>query len=65
MNSKEQAYIPSPCPECGGRRVVVRCDPRMNLQASAFRIIPLQALACLNCGYTSLYADVEKLRKRQ
>jgi hypothetical protein len=64
MNSNERAFIPTPCPECGGRRKLVRCDPHMNLQASAFRIVPLQALACLNCGYTTLYADSEQLGKK-
>lgn len=64
MTDNPRPFIPEPCPECNGRRVAVECDPRMNLQLSAFIGTRLQALACLDCGYVSFYADREKLRKK-
>jgi len=51
------------CPECGGKRVEVPVNRYMNINTGMFSPIALTAWTCLECGYTSLYAqDLDRLR---
>ncbi|WP_412541110.1 hypothetical protein R8Z50_00310 [Longispora sp. K20-0274] len=57
----------SPCPECGGPRVSAPLygDAAIGRGSWPVRhVTDLRCLACLECGYTALYAkDLDKLRK--
>ncbi len=68
----EQPHDPSlrPCPECGGQRVqvsistiapgnliqVTQLKRKTSLFSSKSNQSYLNALACINCGYTAIYA---------
>lgn len=65
----------NPCGECGGAMVVVDVaggDERPSLIRDNFgrhfsrdALVPIErAHACLSCGYTRLFVDPGKLRKR-
>ena len=59
MNDEKQPYGFTPCPECGGQRVVAQCAPTMGvyIQRRWFSSVsPLMASVCTHCGYTMLYA---------
>lgn len=57
---------PRPCPECGGRRIAVRSDndvdafyvekPIPNKSKVQMEFFSVRALACTQCGLTTLYA---------
>ena len=54
----------TPCPECGGERVIAPCSEGVNLVLTLFSTVPLQALTCMVCGHTTLYAtEPQKLKK--
>ncbi|HLI91762.1 MAG TPA: hypothetical protein VKV37_23950 [Ktedonobacteraceae bacterium] len=54
----------TPCPECGGQRVLVQCDPRMAIRTGVLSFTRLHALTCIECGYTRLYANrPDRLKK--
>jgi rubredoxin len=64
MKPETRLYAPSPCPECGGQRVVVACDPRMGLEVTMLSYVHLVAHVCNVCGYTTFYAEKpEKFQK--
>ena len=64
MNKGAQRVDAKPCPECGGHRVLIPCDPRMEVKIGAFSYLHMSALACVECGYTSLYVnEPHKLKK--
>ena len=48
-----------PCPECGGERVKGDVSGHMTItprgKAFVFNSVGLEALVCVECGYTSLY----------
>jgi hypothetical protein len=63
----------SPCPECGGRRVMFHCDTGsgypLHIPVSRPFIpsgLQLYACTCLGCGHTTLRIhpnDLERLRQ--
>lgn len=64
MKPETRSYAPIPCPECGGQRVVVACDPRMGLEVTMLSYVHLVAHVCVVCGYATLYAEKpEKLNR--
>lgn len=72
MSSSGRGVPATPCPECGGERVVARLRtqyPRRDVKVAeaAFfpRSSPLRALVCTACGHTSFYATrPEKLPRK-
>lgn len=65
MSEKNMPYVPPPCPDCGGKRVMSECGPRMHIRITLFSSTSLQALVCVDCGYTKLYAkEPYKLRSK-
>ncbi|MBV9689126.1 MAG: hypothetical protein JO202_05375 [Ktedonobacteraceae bacterium] len=59
---------PKPCPECGGERVEAHCTYQLvqvNIPTEKLRRYslpnlghsPVSALVCVNCGYTTFYAQ--------
>ncbi|MGY0230378.1 hypothetical protein [Longispora urticae] len=57
----------SPCPECGGPRVSAPLYGDVAIGRGSWpvrHVVDLRCLACLECGYTALYAkDLDRLRK--
>jgi len=65
MNDTAQPYNTTPCPECGSQRVWSPIGPQTYLMPKLFSYIRLQALVCINCGHTTLYAEEpERLRQK-
>ncbi len=74
MNAQMQRPTPKPCPECGGERTFVKYNkqyPNTEIKLvqphSAYGLLmntsTIDALTCLTCGYTTLYAtQPDKLR---
>ena len=76
MNEQTQRPTPKPCPECGGERIFTKYNKQyLNREIklvqphSAYGLFldmnssAIDALTCLSCGYTTLYAtQPEKLR---
>ena len=67
MDDQTQKPISKPCPECGGERTFVKYGkvyPREEIRLvqphSAYGFFmntsSIDALTCLTCGYTTLYA---------
>ncbi len=68
MNSLPPASRIPPCPACGGQRAGMPCDADMGIAryfgGGIQKISSLQALVCLTCGHTTLYAGkLEALRE--
>ena len=64
MKPETRLYAPLPCPECGGQRVVVACDPRMGLEVTMLSSVHLWAHVCVICGHSTFYAEQpEKFQK--
>ena len=54
----------TPCPECGGERVIAPCSEEACLVLTLFSTVSLQAVTCIECGHTTLYAtEPQKLKK--
>jgi hypothetical protein len=53
---------PTPCPECGGQRVIAAATQSMRVgRPPGFALgwlgtSPMWAVVCVNCGMTTLYA---------
>ena len=63
MDRLEQATSSPLCPECGGERVLAKCDTGMNVILTLFSSVPLEALICVLCGHTTLYVtEPQKIR---
>lgn len=64
MKPETRLYAPSPCPECGGQRVMVACDPRMGLEVTMLSTVHFFAQVCTLCGHSTLYVEnPEQFRK--
>ncbi len=70
MNAQMQRPTPKPCPECGGERVFTKYTkqyPNVEIKLTQpglfMNTSTIDALTCLTCGYTTLYAtQPNKLR---
>ncbi len=71
MNEQTQQPTPKPCPECGGERIHTKYTkqyPAVEIKLTTLLGLlkpssTINALTCLTCGYTMLYAaQPDKLR---
>lgn len=70
LNKSLEETHPTSCPDCGGERRWVEVKPGMYLtNPQSKKIFPsssivVDAIVCLNCGYTTFYArDLFKLEE--
>ncbi len=65
MNSQEVQL--SPCPECGGPRVLFECKTtrgdRTYLHVGFGKNVGLYAYTCLTCGGTTLHPAPDQMQK--